>query len=146
MRTAVADVPHSYTLYCPPLCTSPLVARDFVATVLRSERLDHLVDTAMLCTSELVTNAYLHARGLGSLLWLAIEAADVRVTVYDGTAEPVTRRPATADGESGRGLHLVDVLTHGRWGTALGAPMGLGGAQGKGVWFTLPVAVAPVPV
>ncbi|MGP4002164.1 ATP-binding protein [Streptomyces sp. 8N706] len=139
MRTASADVPHSYTLYCPPLCTSPRIARDFVATVLRSQELDHLVDTAALCTSELVTNAYLHARGLGSLLWLAIEDADVRVTVYDGTTEPPARRRAAPDGESGRGLQLVDVLTQGRWGMALGAPLGLNGTQGKGVWFTLPV-------
>ncbi|WP_405861640.1 ATP-binding protein [Streptomyces sp. NBC_01515] len=54
----------SYTLICPPLDTSPHIARDFVATVLRTLELDRaLVDDAILCTSELVTNACVHAKG-----------------------------------------------------------------------------------
>ncbi|XES00742.1 ATP-binding protein [Streptomyces sp. S1D4-11] len=53
-----------YTLFCPPLETSPHIARDFVASVLRAQRLDdELVDAATLCTSELVTNACVHAKG-----------------------------------------------------------------------------------
>jgi anti-sigma regulatory factor (Ser/Thr protein kinase) len=131
--------PHSYTLYCPSLRTSPRIARDFVATVLRAQRLDHLADRAALCTSELATNAYLHADGMGQLLWLSIESDDVRVTVYDGSSQPPAPRVAAADADGGRGLQLVDALTQGQWGTAPGAPLGLNGSQGKGVWFSLPV-------
>lgn len=129
-------MPYSYTLFCPPLDTSPRIARDFVASVLRAQRLDDFVDPAALCTSELVTNACVHAKGIGSLLWLAVESSGVRVTVYDGEQSPPVMRHGY-DGESGRGMWLVDALTEGRWGTAPGAPLGLGDVNGKGVWFEL---------
>ncbi|WP_409239333.1 ATP-binding protein [Streptomyces sp. PA5.6] len=121
--------------------TSPRIARDFVASVLRSRRLDGLVDSAVLCTSELVTNACVHAIGVGSLLWLVVEAAGVRVTVYDGSPDalPVVRE-GDGDAESGRGLWLVDAVCEGHWGSGPGAPFGAGGAGvGKGVWFELRV-------
>ncbi|WP_251016095.1 ATP-binding protein [Streptomyces sp. ISL-99] len=130
-------VPHSYTLFCPSLDTTPRIARDFVASVLHSQQLDDLIDAAAMCTSELVTNACVHAKGIGSLLWLAIEAAHIRITVYDGTQELPVMKDLDADGEGGRGLWMVDVLTDGRWGAAPGAPLGLGGVAGKGVWFEL---------
>lgn len=127
-------VPHSYTLFCPPLVTSPRIARDFVGTVLRSLGHDEIVEDARLCTSELTTNAVQHATGTGSLLWLAIECGQVRVTVYDGSrVEPVVRRDG-GEAETGRGLPLIAALAD-AWGTTRGAPLGLGG--GKGVWFTL---------
>ncbi|MFI1967344.1 ATP-binding protein [Streptomyces pathocidini] len=109
-------VPDSYTLFCPPLDTSPGIARDFVANVLRARNLTQLVDAAALCTSEVATNAYLHARGV------------VRVTVYDGVAAklPAPQR-LTPDLEGGRGLTIVDALTEGQWGTTTGAPLGLDG-------------------
>ncbi len=129
-------VPHSYTLYCPPLRTSPRVARDFVASVLRTLNLTAAVDAAALCTSELVTNTYLHAGGAGSLLWLAIELPSVRVTVYDDSPAEPTARPVPEYGEHGRGLQLVGSLAD-KWGVCQGAPLGLGGTRGKGVWFVL---------
>ncbi|MDH2392096.1 ATP-binding protein [Streptomyces sp. HNM0663] len=129
-------MPYSYTLFCPPLPTSPRIARDFVASVLRAQELDDFVDRATLCTSELVTNAYRHTMGIGSLLWLAVRDKGVRVTVYDGER----RRPVMLhgyDGASGRGMWLVDAVTEGRWGTETGAPLGFGAQGGKGVWFEL---------
>ncbi|MEV0279996.1 ATP-binding protein [Streptomyces sp. NPDC050610] len=129
-------VPHSYTLYCPPLRTSPRVARDFVTSVLRTLDLTAAVDAAALCTSELVTNTYLHTRGAGSVLWLAIELPTVRVTVYDDNPAEPTSHPAPDFDEHGRGLHLVGALAD-KWGVCQGAPMGLGGMWGKGVWFVL---------
>jgi anti-sigma regulatory factor (Ser/Thr protein kinase) len=126
-------VPHSYTLFTPPLATAPLVAREFVGTVLRSLGLTHLADTARLCTCELVTNTYRHAGGVGSLTWLAVEDELIRISVYDGSPEiPVTRTPDTAT-DTGRGLLLVAELAD-KWGVELGCPLGLGGS-GKGVWF-----------
>ena len=130
-------VPHTYTLFCPPLPTAPRIARDYIATVLRSLDLHQLADVASLCTSELVTNAYRHSGGRGSLLLLTVEGGGVRVTVYDGSSDKPVER-AAEDVECGRGLRLVDVLTGGRWGTEPGAPPWLGGADGKAVWFALP--------
>ncbi|WP_369248350.1 ATP-binding protein [Streptomyces sp. R41] len=122
-----------YALLCPPLATSPCIARDFVASVLRAQRLDALVDTATLCTSELVTNACVHAKGDGSALWLSVEPSRVRVIVYDGDENPPVTRELTPEGweQGGRGLHLVDALTDGRWGAVPSHP------EGKAVWFDL---------
>ncbi|MBP5869096.1 ATP-binding protein [Streptomyces sp. LBUM 1485] len=117
------------------------MARDFVATVLRALGLDTLVDAAALCTSELVTNACVHAKGGGSVLRLAVESWRVRVTVYDGDETPPVMRESTPGGweEGGRGLYLVDALTEGHWGTSATAPDGDGLTRpdGKAVWFDL---------
>ncbi|MDF9813497.1 ATP-binding protein [Streptomyces sp. SPB162] len=138
-----AATPHSYTLFCPPLITSPRIGRDFVASVLRALGLHQLVDVAAVCASELITNAYQHAKGVGSLLWLAVEAAYVRITIYDGTPEPPVvgagERAERGEDEGGRGLVLVAALAD-DWGTVRGAPLGPVAGEGKGVWFTLAVA------
>ncbi|MEU9212218.1 hypothetical protein AB0D27_30855 [Streptomyces sp. NPDC048415] len=47
------------------------------------------MDTATLCTSELVTNACVHAKGGdGSALSLSVASARVRGIVYDGDDNP----------------------------------------------------------
>ncbi|EMF56910.1 MULTISPECIES: ATP-binding protein [Streptomyces] len=131
----------TYTLSCPSLDTSPHIARDFVATVLRALGLDTLVDAAALCTSELVTNACVHAKGGGSVLRLTVESWRVRVIVYDGDENPPVMRELTQGGweEGGRGLYLVDALTDGHWGTSATVPQGDGLVRpdGKAVWFDL---------
>ncbi|GAB2982845.1 hypothetical protein GCM10023080_056270 [Streptomyces pseudoechinosporeus] len=117
----------SYAMFCPSLETSPHIARDFVASVLRALRLDALVDAATLCTSELVTNACVHAKGGdGATLWMAVEPERVRVVVYDGDKNPPTTRGSTPETweTSGRGLYLVDALTDGCWGTSQALPCG----------------------
>ncbi|MFJ3305963.1 ATP-binding protein [Streptomyces sp. NPDC086549] len=132
----------TYTLLCPPHATSPHIARDFVATVLRALRLDELVEDATLCTSELVTNACVHAKGDGAALWLAVEGERLRVVVYDGDERPPVTKGLTPDTweRGGRGLYLVDALTYGRWGHAPDLPYdGLVHPEGKAVWFDLPV-------
>jgi hypothetical protein len=133
---------HSYALFCPPHETSPRIARDFVASVLRELRLgDELVDDATLCTSELVTNACVHAKGDGAALWLAVEEGRLRVVVYDGDESPPVMRGLTPETweTGGRGLHLVDALTGGRWGHAPDVPYaGPPRPAGKAVWFDLP--------
>lgn len=121
-----------YQLNCPNLPTTPRVAREFVTTVLRILRLDALIDDAVLCTSELVTNSFAHTKGRGTLLLLDADGFHnaVRVTVYDESQKP-PRQLEGYDSESGRGMWIVDTVTEGRWGTeSLGAP-------GKGVWFEL---------
>ena len=131
----------TYTLFCPPLETSPRIARDFVASVLRELRLDtELVEDATLCTSELITNACVHAKGEGAALWLAVEPEGVRVVVYDGDENPPVIRELTPERweKGGRGLYLVDALTGGRWGHDTAVPYdGLSRPEGKAVWFDL---------
>lgn len=128
------SVPHSYTMFSPPLDTSPRIAREFVGSVLRSLGLAHVLDAAQLCVSELVTNSLQHAPCGGSLLWLDIRSLCVRIHVFDSSpAAPVPRRGTRASAEHGRGLVLVDALAD-RWGTEPGGPVGFGGVGGKGVW------------
>ncbi|MCC9706892.1 ATP-binding protein [Streptomyces sp. MNU76] len=134
----------SYTLVCPPLDTSPHIARDFVATVLRALRLDRtLVDDAVLCASELVTNACVHAKGGdGTVLWLDVAEGRLRVVVYDGDEKPPVIRelsPQAWEHGGGRGPYLVHALTGGCWGHGPDIPYGgPPHPEGKAVWFDLP--------
>ena len=67
------------------------VARRFVRQVLLGWELDGLVDTVALLTSELATNAVLHARTQFAVL-LEQDGDDVRVEVLDGSAVLPRRR------------------------------------------------------
>jgi anti-sigma regulatory factor (Ser/Thr protein kinase) len=90
----------------------------------------HLIDTAELLTSELVTNAILHA---GSDITMEVNrtATHVRVSVADsGPGEPVIN-PSQTQLESGRGLSIVRDLAS-SWGVDRRE-------SGKAVWFTLSV-------
>ena len=97
-------------------------ARDFVACALRGANAD--VDTAVLLTSELVTNSVQHSisgRPGGTVTITAIAiSGGVRVEVIDDGGATVPAVTATRQwedpdiSESGRGLRLVDVLSA-RW-------------------------------
>ncbi|MGW2642188.1 ATP-binding protein [Streptomyces sp. NPDC001348] len=121
--------PLTYTLFTPAVATSPKVCRDFVRSTLQTLGLGDLADTAALCTSELVTNVHQHVRGEVHLR-ATVEAAGVRVAVYDGShLPPRPQGRVGGDAESGRGLLLVASLADG---------FGVTGAErGKGVWFRL---------
>lgn len=131
-------LPRRYNLYCPTGLTAPRTARTYVAGVLHRHTLTGLLDDAVLCTSELMTNACVHAKGAGgAVLRMAVDVrgpVPLRVTVYDGDATAGPRLLEGYEPESGRGLWLVDMLSRGRWGTVPGAPLPGGG---KGVWFEL---------
>jgi anti-sigma regulatory factor (Ser/Thr protein kinase) len=94
-----------------------------------SAGLADLADTAALLTSELVTNAVLHARRPPSL---GVAVSDGQLVVDVGDPDP--RHPqldwAGAYGEHGRGLAIVDALAD-DWGVRQ-TPDG-----GKSVWFAL---------
>ncbi|MDA8323623.1 MAG: ATP-binding protein [Actinomycetota bacterium] len=105
-------------------------ARRFVAAVLNG---CPLTDTAVLLTSELVTNALAHtASGTGGSLEVIVwgDVDSVLVAVLDDGSD---RKPAavSADLESefGRGLGLVAALAD-RWGHE-------GGTAARAVWFLL---------
>jgi anti-sigma regulatory factor (Ser/Thr protein kinase) len=85
-------------------------------------------ETAVLLTSEIVTNAFLHGRSRATVT-LSADEYRLRVEVGDDN----TRLPhkATPDREAlnGRGLAIVDMLAH-NWGADAHQ-------QGKVVWFEL---------
>ncbi|MEE4490072.1 ATP-binding protein [Streptomyces sp. BE230] len=103
-------------------------AREFVRDALADWGFGGVrVGDVVLCVSELCTNALVHGvppgRGYRLMLWLRDEG-QVRVEVHDsGDGEPGVREP---DGESGRGLVIVDALAD-RWGVGERSP-------GKIVW------------
>jgi anti-sigma regulatory factor (Ser/Thr protein kinase) len=105
-------------------------ARAFVATVLAEWGLAAMAETAMLPTSELVTNAVLHA---GSGIGVAVERDDrrsvVRIAVTDGSRRLPRERTGRPMASRGRGLTIV---------TATCDSFGVQrSSSGKTVWFEL---------
>jgi anti-sigma regulatory factor (Ser/Thr protein kinase) len=107
-------------------------ARAFVVAALRRWDLDALVVDAELLTSELVTNAVLHARG-DLTVTVAVADGSAEVGVTDPSVSPPRQRTVEWTAQNGRGLRLVDRLAD-DWGVAY-----LDG--GKQVWFRLDVGV-----
>ena len=87
-----------------------------------------LVDTAVLLTSELVTNAVLHGRSPVTLEVL-LSARRLRVQVGDDNSCHPEPRSAQHDAPDGRGLQIISLLAD-AWGVT-------GGRIGKTVWFEL---------
>lgn len=123
------------TLRLAPVPASARMARDAVRDVLAdSSATQTVVDTTVLLTSELVTNAIQHARS-NAVLDVRVEDDLVRVEVSD--LDP--RRPRAYAGdpelaERGRGLGLVDMCAT-RWGVDPLGATGSGTWVGKTVWF-----------
>ena len=106
--------------------SSPRVARRFVAEQLGDV---DCVDDVALLTSELVTNAVLHACSPAEVT-VVRRPRLVRIEVAD--ADPTTPRKRAPDDRGGRGLHMVEAVAD-RWGVE---PL----AAGKVVWFEVDVA------
>jgi serine phosphatase RsbU (regulator of sigma subunit)/anti-sigma regulatory factor (Ser/Thr protein kinase) len=122
VRTAVAAA----TLECDR--ASVAQARRVVAEFLTEQGLAAVSDVAVLLTSEVVTNAVLHAQTAVGLRVSAV-ADRLRVEVTDGHPGRPVRRDARTDASSGRGLLLLDRLAAG-WDVRR-TP------DGKLVWFEL---------
>jgi sigma-B regulation protein RsbU (phosphoserine phosphatase) len=116
---------------------TPAAARALVRSVLEEAGLDALLNEALLLTTELSTNAVVHAN---TELDIEVQAdhGGLTVTVTDFAPGPVEQlavgpRNDTVDigevAERGRGLLLVDHFAS-RWGT-------VHEGSGKGVWFRL---------
>jgi anti-sigma regulatory factor (Ser/Thr protein kinase) len=103
-------------------------ARSNVAATLEQWHFDGLVDTARLLTSELVTNAVLHAR---TEMTLSIEEQDggIRVSVTDSSPVSPALRRHSSNSTTGRGLQLIDQLAD-AWSVD-------DDNGGKTVWFAL---------
>jgi anti-sigma regulatory factor (Ser/Thr protein kinase) len=86
-------------------------------------------DTAVLLTSELVTNAIRHEAGDTVTLAITCSCGQLRVDVHDTSCFFPVLADASVDEETGRGLMLVDTLAA-KWG-CYRTP------AGKAVYFTL---------
>jgi anti-sigma regulatory factor (Ser/Thr protein kinase) len=87
-----------------------------------------MVETARLLTSELATNAVVHA-GSGFELAIAESAGTVRIEVSDRNGRMPEPRPADQVAPHGRGLQLIARLAA-SWGV-------VASPEGKTVWFEL---------
>ncbi|MFJ9522450.1 SpoIIE family protein phosphatase [Kitasatospora sp. NPDC101801] len=102
-------------------------ARRFVRRTLTDWGLPALVDPAELLTSELITNALVHA---GSPVELRILRDHLlTIEVADVDSRPPRLRHAREADEGGRGMYLVNELAH-RWGSRATD-------EGKVVWYEL---------
>jgi anti-sigma regulatory factor (Ser/Thr protein kinase) len=88
------------------------------------------LDRVLLLTSEVVTNAILHAR-TPLRLTASLEGGQVQVRVYDRLRLLPRVRSYPADAGTGRGMHLVEALAD-EWGVEE-TP------NGKCVWFCVAV-------
>lgn len=114
------------TIVLGPSRLSPRRARRFVASTLVDWGCPGLVPTVELLTSELVTNAVVHA-GTEVALVIRATTSTVRVAVHDDGEGIPRARQAPALATNGRGLAMVDKLAE-RWGV-------LQEPTGKSVWF-----------
>ena len=118
-------------LELPGTPAAPSVARLFIRSLCQEWGASSVCDVAELLSSELVTNAVVHARSPVELEAAYDDASVLRIDVYDRSPDPVSQtvRPVCDGAEGGRGLAIVARLaTH--WGVDPSA-------QGKRVWFTL---------
>jgi anti-sigma regulatory factor (Ser/Thr protein kinase) len=117
------------TTQLPPELASAGRARRFVRDVLHQEGPAVDVEVVALLTSEVVTNAVLHA---GTDVDLVVRSEDgcIRVEASD-TGEPTAFVPhVPARSESGRGITIIAALSA-AWGV-------IPTARGKTVWFRCP--------
>jgi phosphoserine phosphatase RsbU/P len=114
----------------PAELRSPGAARSIVRAVTTEGDLTEVLDEALLLTTELVTNAVVHA-ATQVTVEVTADAAGLTITVLDELPGPLL--PNTdgdrAEDERGRGLLLVNGMSQ-RWGT-------VHHPGGKGVWFHL---------
>jgi hypothetical protein len=123
------------TLHLEPIVESTPMARRWVTERL-SDVPTEVTECAALLTSELATNAVLHAATPFSVT-VHLMADRIRIDVADGSTVVPSIKDYATDAATGRGLTLFDTLAS-DWGVQ---PV-LGG---KIVWFELPVDYTVVP-
>lgn len=113
-----------------PQASTPGAVRAFVSEMLSLWGSDGGRETACLLSSELATNAVLHA-GTDIIVRISLSDRELMIEVEDGSSslpEPIALTP---DSERGRGLFLIQALSD-RWGADRCS-------KGKIVWFEMPI-------
>lgn len=127
----------STRLRLEPRASSVSTARKFVRRTLTEAGRDDLADAAELVTSELVTNALVHA-GTHIDISVVLRPDSVRVEIADGSPHlPAAREYGTSAG-TGRGLVMVEEVAD-CWGVVRRDAE----RTGKVVWFELGVSEVP---
>ncbi len=123
----------SATMLVPAEPTGPSRVRQWMTTRLRDWAVpEAVIGAAILCTSELTTNALLHA-GTPAQVHIDLNAERLLVSVADtGTRGTVIRAHADTMSSRGRGLGLIEDLSD-SWGTD---PT----VRGTTVWFEMLLA------
>jgi len=126
---AIVERPFRISLLAGPAAAGQ--ARRHVGAVIRAWDVPVDAYTAALLTSELVTNAILHASDEHDAIELVVSwaAGQLRVEVHDGSRCAPAPVHALPYAEAGRGLMLLDSLSSG-WGYRETA-------RGKAVYFVL---------
>ena len=114
----------------PAVPSSARAARTYVSAVVSAADLpDGVVESAALLTSEVVTNAIVHAGRDITVHAVVNEDACVRVEVSDAEPRLPAVQPTRIESTNGRGLVLVEALAT-TWGIDVKS-------VGKTVWFEL---------
>lgn len=125
--SSVVEMPFDAELSFEPEPQSVPEARSFVASLGLTHDEDTQARLATL-TSEVVTNAILHAR-TALVVRVMRDQSHIRVSVSDNNSDPVVLKSYGPSSPTGRGLHIVKALAD-RWGVEETA-------DGKAVWFEL---------
>lgn len=107
-------------------------ARRFVTDLVSVACSADEVERLALVTSELATNAVLHA-GSAFTVQVLTATESIWVAVHDSDVHPPSRRSTAVDGVSGRGLSIVEKLAL-DWGVHVEPT-----SSGKWVWAQLPL-------
>ena len=120
----------------PAQLASGWQARIFLSDRLAEWHLESVRDEAMLLTTELVTNAVIHARSAVSVT-VRRGVERLRVEVSDTGGGALKIREPRGEAQTGRGLQLLEALAS-NWGTSAFE-------AGKLVWFELQTKAAGSP-
>ena len=134
--TSSATSRRSFETRLPPRPASVARARARVRGLLRDAGREDLLETALLLTSEVVTNALLHA-GTEIDVVASLDDGGLRVEVRDGSPHLPSRLRYAATAGTGRGLLMVEELGD-DWGVTRHR-------DGKTVWFRLSTAGGSLP-
>ncbi len=129
LAPAPSAQPRNRHIRLAPGPAAPAEARAQVKAAIRAWEAPVDPDTAVLLTSELVTNAVRQQPGRAITLVITCGGGEFRVDVHDASRSLPVLVDAPAEAEAGRGLMLVATLSAG-WG-AYPTP------AGKAVYFTL---------
>ncbi|MEV4511015.1 STAS domain-containing protein [Dactylosporangium sp. NPDC049525] len=117
------------SVWLAPEPAATTLGRALVDRTCRMWRVEHLVDTAALIMTELISNAIQHA-GTPMRCSTTLRPRHLYVAVSDGSPDPPRRSAPAGAAGGGRGLLIVEAFAA-TWGS-------LPRADGKTVWAALP--------